>query len=161
MTARLPFTLSLCALIATSACTRDESEYLSTLPTFSGFKVENLTHINSKYFYKGDQIRVTAIQAQKGSRLYEATYTWSFAPSSSNSTKRVYYDKENADPSWTFTVDSLATSTLLLTAEYKVSGTGVAKPASVTTTDGSTANYLASTLASRITLQRAFTVLSN
>lgn len=160
MSIKVSFSLGLCALLTVSACTQDKDEYLSTLPTFSGFKVENLTHTDSKYLYKGDQVRITALQSSKGNLLYKATYTWTFKPGNNSETKTIYYDSDNGDPSWTFTVDSLAVSKLFLTAEYYASGTGIKVPSSVKTTDGSTANYSANSLYGRITLQRDFTVLS-
>lgn len=146
------------AVAAFSSCSRDVQEYQSTLPEFAELKVENLSR-NSKMIYVGDQVRVTAVQSKKGTLLHRASYTWTLAPHKMTKKEQVVYDKESDNPSWTFTADSAANYTLLLSAEYGISGSGVKRPnAKLENPSGETLHYTVNPLTSLVSFSRSITV---
>lgn len=78
-------------VMGVSAC---EEEHVSSLPTFSGFRIEPLV------WDSGDSVTITAVQSSLGDLLYKATYSWNVVCAKDTFTKKyeVVYDLDKSNP---------------------------------------------------------------
>lgn len=146
--------------LATAGCSENSNDeaYQSALPVVSSLKVEKASGADGA-IHVGDQVKVTAVQGTKGRLLNRTTYTWTAQPLPANGTKTVVYDKENGDPTWTFTATEAGDVTIQFKGEYSASGASWKAINRSQREADTTVTYTASALSGRVVATRTFRIL--
>ncbi len=120
-------------LFLLSACSSDEENFRSVLPTFSEIAVQNLDD-ESESLVVGKPFVLTAEQRTRGKLLYKAVYSWEVENAHDwqhRYKKTVVYDHQSEDPTDTITATAPGSYNVTMTAEYYLSGTAPAGTSAV------------------------------